>query len=126
MRGQLVSHVLAYAEMLLAWQLLDKRAELLKLIEDDIRLLRLDTVVAEATLFTALVGTSILRRISLLLVSLISVQVTIVSASIAGVRAISKQRSARSVTTGYLRVVLYAVLRSKVRLISPCPCRGRY
>ena len=30
MRGQLVSHVLAYAEMLLAWCLPQKRAELLE------------------------------------------------------------------------------------------------
>ena len=57
MRGQLLSHVLAYAEMLLAWQLLDKRVELLKLVEDDLRDLSWDTTIAEATLYTAPIGT---------------------------------------------------------------------
>ena len=46
MRGQLLSHVLAYGEMLFAWQLPDKRAELLKLAEDDIGDLSLDIALA--------------------------------------------------------------------------------
>ena len=56
MRGQLLSHVLAYGEMLFAWQLPDKRAELLKLAEDDIGDLSLDIALAEATIYTAPIG----------------------------------------------------------------------
>ena len=48
--------MLAYGEMLFAWQLPDKRAELLKLAEDDIGDLSLDIALTEATIYTAPIG----------------------------------------------------------------------
>ncbi|TBU54508.1 hypothetical protein BD310DRAFT_935749 [Dichomitus squalens] len=56
MRGQLLCHVLAYAEMLLAWQLPEKRGELLKLVEDDIQRLSPDILVSDETLYSARIG----------------------------------------------------------------------
>ena len=56
MRGQLLCHVFAYAEMLLAWQLPEKRGELLKLVEDDIQKLSTDVVVSDETLYSAQMG----------------------------------------------------------------------
>ncbi|EIW56116.1 uncharacterized protein TRAVEDRAFT_50605 [Trametes versicolor FP-101664 SS1] len=53
LRSQLVCHVLAYAEMLLAWQLPEKRGELLKLVESDIQGLSLDATVADETLYSS-------------------------------------------------------------------------
>lgn len=52
LRSQLLCHVLAYGEMLLAWQLPEKRGELLKLVEDDIQGLVLDVVVSDETLYS--------------------------------------------------------------------------
>ena len=56
MRGQLLSHILAYAEMLLTWQLHDKRVELLKLVKDEIQDLSLDSRIADATLSVTPIG----------------------------------------------------------------------
>ncbi|KAI0353310.1 hypothetical protein OH77DRAFT_1497336 [Trametes cingulata] len=52
-RSQLLCHVLCYAEMLLAWQLPEKRSELLKLVESDIRALSVDTTIADETLYSS-------------------------------------------------------------------------
>lgn len=51
-------HVLAYAEILLAWNLPEKRGELLKLVESDIQGLSLDATVADETLYSSPVGQS--------------------------------------------------------------------
>ena len=48
--------MLAYGEMLLAWQLPEKRGELLKLVEDDIQGLVLDVVVSDETLYSGKIG----------------------------------------------------------------------
>lgn len=60
LRSQLVCHVLAYAEILLAWNLPEKRGELLKLVESDIQGLSLDATVADETLYSSPVGQSCL------------------------------------------------------------------
>ncbi|KAI0827210.1 hypothetical protein BC628DRAFT_1371452 [Trametes gibbosa] len=52
-RSQLICHVLAYADMLLIWELLERRSELLKLVEADIQLLSFDTVVADTALYSS-------------------------------------------------------------------------
>ncbi|KAI0718425.1 hypothetical protein C8T65DRAFT_570731 [Cerioporus squamosus] len=57
MRAQLMCHILAYAEMLLAWQLPHKRGELLKLIEDAVQSLIPEPVVEDETLYAAPIGT---------------------------------------------------------------------
>ncbi|KAI0764721.1 hypothetical protein C8Q74DRAFT_1283552 [Fomes fomentarius] len=56
MRSQLIFHVLAYAEMLVAWQLPEKRAELLKLVEDEVQGLVPEDIVADETLYSAPIG----------------------------------------------------------------------
>lgn len=56
MRAQLLCHILAYAEMLLAWQLPEKRAELLKMVEDDIQCLDPEPVIMNETLYAAPMG----------------------------------------------------------------------
>ena len=56
MRAQLMCHILAYGEMLLAWQLPDKRAELLKMVEDDINSLEPEPVIEHETLYSAPMG----------------------------------------------------------------------
>ncbi|KAM5543752.1 hypothetical protein V8D89_002369 [Ganoderma adspersum] len=56
LRSQLLCHILIYGEMLLAWQLPEKRGELLKLVEDDIRGLPLDNVVSDETLYSGQIG----------------------------------------------------------------------
>ncbi|KAI0646043.1 hypothetical protein C8Q79DRAFT_1110779 [Trametes meyenii] len=56
LRGQLICHVLAYADILLAWELPEKRGELLKLVESDIRTLSLDAIVADQTLYSSPIG----------------------------------------------------------------------
>ncbi|CDO74222.1 hypothetical protein BN946_scf184721.g1 [Trametes cinnabarina] len=56
LRSQLLCHVLAYAEMLLAWELPDKRSELLKLVESDIQRLSLVSTVANETLYSSPLG----------------------------------------------------------------------
>lgn len=56
MRSQLLCHILVYGEMLLAWQLPEKRGELLKLVEDDIQGLPLDNVVSDETLYSGQIG----------------------------------------------------------------------
>ncbi|OCH85322.1 hypothetical protein OBBRIDRAFT_828983 [Obba rivulosa] len=54
--NQLVCHILAYAEMLLAWQLPQKRSELLKLVEEDIKAAGLNTVVVDNKLDPGRIG----------------------------------------------------------------------
>ncbi|KAH9914175.1 uncharacterized protein BXZ73DRAFT_92835 [Epithele typhae] len=49
LRGQLLEHIFAYAEMLTAWQILDKRAELLKLVESDIKGLSGTNTISDTT-----------------------------------------------------------------------------
>lgn len=56
---QLLCHVLAYANMLLAWQLPQKRAELLKLIEDDPRTVASDSAIVSSHLDPGELGTRI-------------------------------------------------------------------
>lgn len=56
MRSQLLCHILAYAEMLVAWQLPEKRAELLKLVEDEVQGLVPEDIVADETLYSAPIG----------------------------------------------------------------------
>ena len=56
MRGQLVCHILAYAEMLRAWQLPEKRSELLKLVEADVKHLDIEPVVADEVLYQVRTG----------------------------------------------------------------------
>ncbi|RDX46433.1 hypothetical protein OH76DRAFT_1406950 [Lentinus brumalis] len=56
MRAQLMCHILAYAEMLLAWQLPEKRGELLKLVEDDVQGLIPEPVIEDETLYAAPIG----------------------------------------------------------------------
>ncbi|KAI0674045.1 hypothetical protein C8Q78DRAFT_1143275 [Trametes maxima] len=56
LRIQLIGHVLAYAEMLLVWELPEKRSELLKLVASDIQTLSLDAVVADQTLYSSPIG----------------------------------------------------------------------
>lgn len=56
MRAQLLCHILAYAEMLLAWQLPEKRAELLKMVEDDLQSLDPEPVIVNETLYAAPMG----------------------------------------------------------------------
>ncbi|KAI0763928.1 hypothetical protein BD413DRAFT_197550 [Trametes elegans] len=53
LRVQLMCHILSYAEMLLIWQLPEKRSELLKLVENDVQRLSLDKAVADETLYSA-------------------------------------------------------------------------
>ncbi|KAI0746476.1 hypothetical protein C8Q80DRAFT_1320359 [Daedaleopsis nitida] len=55
-RSQLICHILAYAEMLLAWQLPEKRGELLKLVEDDIQDIMPRDIIANETLYSAPIG----------------------------------------------------------------------
>ncbi|KAI9068878.1 hypothetical protein FKP32DRAFT_1587345 [Trametes sanguinea] len=56
LRSQLLCHILAYAEMLLAWELPEKRSELLKLVETDVQRLSLDSTVANETLYSSPLG----------------------------------------------------------------------
>ncbi|KAI0635452.1 hypothetical protein C8Q77DRAFT_1217270 [Trametes polyzona] len=62
LRSRLICHVLAYAEMLLAWELPQKRSELLKLVEADVQGLSLDTTVADETLYSSRIGDLAWRR----------------------------------------------------------------
>ncbi|RPD65181.1 hypothetical protein L226DRAFT_480270 [Lentinus tigrinus ALCF2SS1-7] len=56
MRAQLMCHILAYAEMLLAWHLPEKRGELLKMVEDDIQSLDPEPTIENETLYAAQIG----------------------------------------------------------------------
>ncbi|EMD32397.1 hypothetical protein CERSUDRAFT_126817 [Gelatoporia subvermispora B] len=54
--SQLVCHILAYAEMLLAWQLPHRRSELLKLVEEDLAAAGLTAVVLDSALDSGPIG----------------------------------------------------------------------
>ena len=62
LRSQLLCHILAYAEMLLVWELPEKRSELLKLVESDVRRFALDTVELDETLYSPSLGQYLFER----------------------------------------------------------------
>lgn len=62
-RSQLICHVLAYADMLLVWELSERRSELLKLVEAEIQWLSFDAIVADTTLYSAPIGWSFSFRL---------------------------------------------------------------
>ena len=63
LRSQLLCHILAYAEMLLVWELPEKRSELLKLVESDVRRFALDTVELDETLYSPSLGRYLFERV---------------------------------------------------------------